>query len=57
MIPWTAIGIYNPPDVRPMVKAYEGKDIPKEYAKREAESKRQFIENWKAHGGGVRITL
>ena len=40
-----------------MVKAYEGKDIPKEYAKREAESKRQFIENWKAHGGGVRSTL
>lgn len=53
MIPFLeSIGIYNPPDVRPMVKAYEGKDIPKEYAKREAESKRQFIENWKAHGGG-----
>lgn len=47
-----AIGIYKPPDVRVVLKAYEGKNIPIEYAKKEAEHKRQFIEEWKARGGG-----
>ena len=47
-----AIGIYKPPDVRGVLKAYEGKNIPIEYAKKEAENKRQFIEEWKARGGG-----
>jgi len=47
-----AIGIYKPPDVRAILEAYEGKNIPIEYAKKEAESKRQFIEEWKARGGG-----
>jgi import inner membrane translocase subunit TIM50 len=47
-----AIGIYKPPDVRVVLKAYEGKNIPIEYAKKEAEHKRQFIEEWKSRGGG-----
>ncbi|KAI0000993.1 HAD-like domain-containing protein [Russula vinacea] len=47
-----SIGIYKPPDVRGILKAYEGKNIPIEYAKKEAENKRQFIEEWKARGGG-----
>lgn len=41
-----AIGIFAPPDVRPILKAYEGKDIPTEYAKKEEESKRASIEEW-----------
>ena len=49
---WLAVGIYKPPDVRAILKAYEGKNIPIEYAKKEAENKRQFIEEWKARGGG-----
>jgi import inner membrane translocase subunit TIM50 len=47
-----AIGIYKPPDVRAILKAYEGKNIPVEYAKKEAENKQAFIEEWKARGGG-----
>ncbi|KAI0262170.1 HAD-like domain-containing protein [Gloeopeniophorella convolvens] len=47
-----SIGIYKPPDVRAILKAYEGKSIPVEYAKKEAESKLQFVEEWKARGGG-----
>jgi mitochondrial import inner membrane translocase subunit TIM50 len=48
----TAIGIYKPSDVRAILKAYEGKDIPLEYAKKEAANKQAFIEEWKARGGG-----
>lgn len=48
----TAIGIYKPPDVRAILKAYEGKDIALEYAKKEAANKQAFIEEWKARGGG-----
>lgn len=44
----TAIAIYNPPDVRPILKAYEGKDIPLEYAKTEARAKAQHIAEWNA---------
>lgn len=44
------MAIYKPADVRPILKAYEGKDIPIEYAKREAEAKARFIEDWKAKG-------
>lgn len=52
-----SIGIFSPPDVRPILKAYEGKDIPSEYAKKEAESKRAAIEEWErknpaSRGGG-----
>ena len=43
-----AIAIYKPPDVRPIIKAYEGKDIPVEYGKIEAEMKVKHIEEWKA---------
>jgi len=38
--------------VRAILKAYEGKHVPLEYAEKEAESKRAFIEEWKARGGG-----
>lgn len=54
-----AIAIFNTPDVRPILKAYDGKDIPIEYAKKEEESKRAAIEEWErknpnrsAGGGG-----
>jgi len=47
-----AIGIYKPPDVRAILKAYEGKSIPLEYSKKEADNKRAFVEEWKARGGG-----
>lgn len=47
-----AVGIYKPPDVRTILKAYEGKSIPLEYAEKEAASKRAFVEEWKARGGG-----
>ncbi|KAL5483075.1 TIM50_2 [Sanghuangporus weigelae] len=51
MIPFLeSIGIYKPPDVRPILKAYQGKNIPIEYAKKEAEAKGQFIEDWKKSG-------
>jgi len=43
----TAIAIYKPPDVRPILEAYRGKDIPSEYAKKEAEAKAKHIEEWK----------
>ena len=33
--------------MRPVIKAYEGKNIPIEYGKQEAESKRRFIEEWR----------
>jgi mitochondrial import inner membrane translocase subunit TIM50 len=41
-----AIGIYKPQDVRPILQAYQGKDIPLEYAKKEAEAKQKHIEEW-----------
>ena len=44
----TAIAIYNPPDVRPILKAYEGKDVPLEYAKTEAAAKAKHIAEWNA---------
>lgn len=44
----TAIAIYNPSDVRPILKAYEGKDVPLEYAKTEAKAKAQHIAEWNA---------
>lgn len=42
----TAIGIYKPQDVRPILAAYQGTDIPLEYAKKEAEAKALHIEKW-----------
>ncbi|EAU92017.1 import inner membrane translocase subunit tim-50 [Coprinopsis cinerea okayama7 len=54
MIPFLeSIGIYKPPDIRPILKAYEGKNIPIEYAKTEAEAKARHIEAWKAKQPGV----
>jgi len=41
-----SIAIHAPPDVRPIIKAYHGKDIPKAYAAVEAEQKRKVIEEW-----------
>lgn len=52
-----AIGIYKPPDVRPILQAYQGKDIPLEYAKREAEDKLAHVESWKQKGKGVDVTF
>jgi hypothetical protein len=55
-----AIGIYRPPDVRPILQAYAGKVIPVEYAKAEAEAKQKHIEEWNATkgiaGGGLSIS-
>ncbi|KAF8655081.1 hypothetical protein AX16_003246 [Volvariella volvacea WC 439] len=47
MIPFLeSIGIYKPADVRPILQAYAGKNIPLEYAKKEAEAKAKHIEEW-----------
>ncbi|KAF8216325.1 HAD-like protein [Mycena galopus ATCC 62051] len=47
MIPFLeSIGIYKPQDVRPILTAYQGKDIPIEYAKKEAEAKALHVEKW-----------
>lgn len=43
-----AIGILNPPDVRPILTAYQGKDIATEYSKVEAANKARLVEEWKA---------
>ncbi|KAI0343556.1 HAD-like protein [Trametopsis cervina] len=55
MIPFLeSIAIYKSPDVRPILQAYQGKDIPLEYAKKEAEAKQRHIEEWeKSHKGVV----
>lgn len=45
--------MYNVKDVRPIVKAYQGKDIPIEYAKKEAEAKRVVLEEWERKNGGA----
>ncbi|GLB37985.1 putative import inner membrane translocase subunit TIM50 [Lyophyllum shimeji] len=52
MIPFLeSIAIYRPPDVRPILTAYHGKNIPLEYAKKEAEAKARHIEEWKNKKG------
>lgn len=48
-----SIAIYKPPDVRPILKAYEGKNIPLEYAKKEAEAKQKYLEEWNKKNKGV----
>ncbi|GHJ88706.1 hypothetical protein NliqN6_5108 [Naganishia liquefaciens] len=50
-----SIGIFQPPDVRPIIKAYEGKNIPIEYAQREAERKQAAIEEWEREHGGALV--
>ncbi|GAB1523385.1 mitochondrial inner membrane protein required for protein import [Rhizoctonia solani] len=50
-----SIAIHSPPDVRPILKAYQGKDIAKAYAAVEAEQKRKVVEEWekkRKSGGG-----
>ena len=41
----------HPEDVRPILKAYEGKDIAGTFAAIEAESKRRAIEQWQKKRG------
>jgi import inner membrane translocase subunit TIM50 len=48
-----AIGIYKPQDVRPILQAYEGKDVPLEYAKKEAEARERHIAEWKDKSRGL----
>ena len=43
---FTALPIYNVQDVRPILQFYQGKDIPVEYAKKEAENKKKAEEEW-----------
>lgn len=54
MIPFLeSIAIYKSPDVRPILQAYAGKDIPIEYAEKEAEAKQKHIEEWKSKARGL----
>ncbi|KAH9833590.1 NIF-domain-containing protein [Rhodofomes roseus] len=46
-----SIGIFKPPDVRPILQAYHGKNIPVEYAKKEAEMKQKHIAEWQQSKG------
>ncbi|KAF5363180.1 hypothetical protein D9758_008395 [Tetrapyrgos nigripes] len=48
-----SIAIYKPQDVRPILTAYQGKDIPTEYAKIEAEGKKKHIEEWAQNKGNT----
>lgn len=51
--PTAAIGIYQIPDVRAPIKAYEGQHIPTEYNKRQREVKEAEDAAWLAkHGSG-----
>lgn len=50
---FAAIAIYKPADVRPILEAYQGKNIPIEYAKKEAEAKQKHIEQWNDHSKGL----
>ena len=53
----TAIGICDPPDVRPILKAHQSKGIPVECAKRGAEDKQAHIGNWSKKGKRVDVTF
>ncbi|KAF9234011.1 HAD-like domain-containing protein [Melanogaster broomeanus] len=54
MIPFLeSIGIYKPQDVRPILQAYQGKDIPLEYAKKEAEARDRHTAEWKTKSKGL----
>ena len=56
---FVAIAIYKPEDVRPILDAYRDKDIPIEYAKKEAEAKQLHIEEWIRKGkqsGGLTLS-
>ena len=49
--PKKAIAIYKPADVRPILQAYADKNIPLEYAKKEAEAKAKHVEEWQGKKG------
>ncbi|KIJ63478.1 hypothetical protein HYDPIDRAFT_175883 [Hydnomerulius pinastri MD-312] len=54
MIPFLeSIGIYKPQDVRPILQAYSGKDVPVEYAKKELEARERHIAEWKTKSKGL----
>ncbi|KAI0765697.1 NIF-domain-containing protein [Trametes elegans] len=54
MIPFLeSIAIFKTPDVRPVLKAYEGKNIPIEFAKKEAEMKQRHLEEWEHSRKGL----
>ncbi|KAI6159222.1 HAD-like domain-containing protein [Pisolithus thermaeus] len=48
-----SIGIYRPQDIRPILEAYRGKDIPIEYTKNEAEARERHIAEWKKKRKGL----
>ncbi|KAL1945374.1 hypothetical protein VTO73DRAFT_2225 [Trametes versicolor] len=48
-----SIAIFRTPDVRPVLQAYEGKDIPIEFAKKEAEMKQRHLEEWEHSRKGL----
>ncbi|KDR69858.1 hypothetical protein GALMADRAFT_77092 [Galerina marginata CBS 339.88] len=56
-----SIAIYKPADVRPILTAYAGKDIPLEYGKIEAEMKAKHVTEWQSKNKdkptGSRISL
>ncbi|KAK4695069.1 ubiquinol oxidase, partial [Phenoliferia sp. Uapishka_3] len=47
-----ALAIKRVPDVRPVIKYYEGKNIPLAYAEAEAEVKRKTVEEWEKRKEG-----
>ncbi|KAI9064763.1 NIF-domain-containing protein [Trametes sanguinea] len=54
MIPFLeSIAIFKTPDVRPVLKAYQGKNIPVEFAKVEAEMKQKHLEEWEHSRKGL----
>jgi len=48
----TAIAIYKPDDVRPILEKYLGKDVPIEYAIEEAKHKEAFLQEWREKNKG-----
>ncbi|KAI0363989.1 NIF-domain-containing protein [Pilatotrama ljubarskyi] len=54
MIPFLeSIAIFKTPDVRPVLQAYQGKNIPLEFAKKEAEMKQKHLEEWEHSRKGL----
>jgi import inner membrane translocase subunit TIM50 len=52
--PSPAVGIYQPQDVRPILKAYQGKDVAAEYNKVEAQRRELEYNTWAATPAGKR---
>ncbi|KAI8978264.1 HAD-like domain-containing protein [Trametes punicea] len=54
MIPFLeSIAIFKTPDVRPVLKTYQGKNIPLEFAKVETEMKQRHLEEWEHSRKGL----